>query len=62
MRALFVAAGPDIISGSTLQPFENVNVYPLVAEILGLEPPKVDGKLNVLSKILKNPPAIEEAP
>jgi predicted AlkP superfamily pyrophosphatase or phosphodiesterase len=61
MRALFIAVGPDIRSGSTLQPFENVNVYPLVARILGLNPPKVDGSLNVLSKILNNSPA-EEVP
>ena len=52
MRALFVAVGPDIRPGSTLEPFENVNVYPLVARILGLDPPKVDGSVNVLAKIL----------
>ena len=55
MRALFLAVGPDIRPGSTLEPFENVNVYPLVANILGLDAPQVDGRLNVLSKILKNP-------
>jgi alkaline phosphatase D len=56
MRALFIAVGPDIRPGSRLEPFENVNVYPLVAQILGLSPPKVDGSLNVLSKILKSNP------
>ena len=54
MRALFIAMGPDIQPGSKLEPFENVNVYPLVAKILGLPAPQVDGSLNVLSKILKN--------
>ena len=62
MRALFVAAGPDILPGSILQPFENVNVYPLVATILGLDVPKVDGNANVLSKILKNPPPEAQDP
>jgi alkaline phosphatase D len=52
MRALFIAIGPDIRPGSRLEPFENVNVYPLVAKILGLNAPKVDGNLDVLSKIL----------
>jgi predicted AlkP superfamily pyrophosphatase or phosphodiesterase len=61
MRALFLAVGPDIRPGSTLGPFENVNVYPLVAKILGLIPPKVDGNLNVLSKILVRP-STEDAP
>jgi len=61
MRALFIAVGPDIRPGSTLGPFENVNVYPLVAGILGLQAPQVDGSLNVLSSILKNP-VPEDAP
>ncbi len=52
MRAIFYAVGPDIRPDSTVKPFENVNVYPLVAHILGLDPPKVDGSLNVLSGIL----------
>src|SRR5271168_1847290 len=52
MRAIFYAVGPDIRPDSTVRPFENVNVYPLVAHILGLDPPKVDGSLNVLSGIL----------
>lgn len=61
MRALFIAVGPDIRPGTKLEPFENVNVYPLLANILGLNPPKVDGSLNVLSHILKNNP-IDDAP
>jgi predicted AlkP superfamily pyrophosphatase or phosphodiesterase len=56
MRALFLAVGPDIRPGSKLEPFENVNVYPLVAKILGLDAPQVDGSLNVLSNILKSNP------
>jgi arylsulfatase A-like enzyme len=56
MRAVFVAAGPDIRPGSKLEPFENVNVFPLLAKILGLDAPAVDGNLDVLSKILKNNP------
>jgi len=36
----------------TLKPFENVNVYPLIVKILGLESPPVDGSLNVLRGVL----------
>ena len=59
MKALFVAAGPDIRSGVALPPFENVNVYPLIAKILGLDITKsktgpIDGKLGVLGGILKS--------
>lgn len=58
MKALFVAAGPDIRPGVALEPFENVNVYPLIAKILGLDITNlktgpVDGKLSVLKGILK---------
>jgi predicted AlkP superfamily pyrophosphatase or phosphodiesterase len=54
MRALFLAVGPDIRPGTKLAPFENVNIYPLIAKILGLDAPQADGTLNVLSKLLKN--------
>jgi alkaline phosphatase D len=59
MKALFVAAGPDIRTGVALAPFENVNVYPLVAKILGLDITNlktgpIDGKLSVLGGILKS--------
>jgi predicted AlkP superfamily pyrophosphatase or phosphodiesterase len=59
MRAFFLAVGPDIRPGSKLEPFENVNVYPMVAKILGLDAPQVDGSLNVLSNILKSNPVDE---
>jgi len=60
MRAIFFAEGPDIRRGVTLKPFENVNVFPLITKMLGLESPKVDGTVNVLSNIL-TPSAAEEA-
>jgi alkaline phosphatase D len=62
MRALFLAVGPDIRPASTLAPFENVNIYPLLANLLGLNAPQVDGTLNVLSKILKNQPQEDNNP
>ena len=58
MKAIFFAAGPDIRPGITLEPFENVNVYPLVAKILGLDITNlktgpIDGTLGALGGILK---------
>lgn len=55
MKAIFFAVGPDIRSGVQLKPFENVNVYPFLAEILGLTLPAVDGTLDVLLPALKKP-------
>jgi alkaline phosphatase D len=58
MRALFVAAGPDIRPGVVLEPFENVDVYPLVAKILGLDITNlktgpIDGQLSGLEGVLQ---------
>ncbi len=53
MKAIFYAAGPDIRPGAAVeQPFENVNVYPLIAKILGLRVGVIDGNLSVLQGIL----------
>src|SRR5579864_2082970 len=53
MKAIFFAAGPDIRPGVTVAPFENVDVYPLITRILGLQPGPIDGNLSALQGILK---------
>ena len=52
MRAIFYAEGPDIRRGVTLKLFENVNVYPWLAEILSLDAPDSDGTAAVLDPAL----------
>lgn len=54
MKASFFAAGPDIVKGKTVTSFENVNLYPWVAHMLGLTPAKNDGSLNVLAGTLRD--------
>ena len=54
MKATFYAWGPAIKSGLTVPAFENVNVYPFITEILGLDyTEEIDGKKEVLHGILK---------
>lgn len=55
MRASFMAWGPAFKEGLRIDGFENVNVYPLIAHILGLkyEEGAIDGKLEVLRNTLK---------
>ena len=55
MRASFTAWGPAFKNGMTIDGFENVNVFPLVAHILGLQydEKSIDGKFEVLRPILK---------
>ena len=54
MKATFMAWGPEFKTNLVIDEFQNINVYPLVAEILGLkiEQP-IDGKLKVLKETLK---------
>ncbi len=54
MKASFFAGGPDLVHHKTLQPFENVNLYPWMAHMLGLQAPKTDGKLSVLEGTLRD--------
>lgn len=54
MKASFFAAGPDIVAAKTVKPFENVNLYPWIAHMLGLQTPKSDGSLNVLAGTLRD--------
>jgi predicted AlkP superfamily pyrophosphatase or phosphodiesterase len=54
MKASFFAAGPDIVHGRTVRTFENVNLYPWLAHMLGLTAPKSDGSLSVLAGTLRD--------
>ena len=54
MHATFYAWGPAFKTNLKIRGFENINIYPLIAEILQLKiTDPVDGKLNVLKPILK---------
>ena len=53
MYAIFYANGPAFRKGLTIKPFENIHVYPLICNILGLPiPAGVDGKAEVLAPVL----------
>lgn len=54
MHAAFFAWGPAFKSGLKIPAFENVHVFPLITEILGLEyTEKIDGKKKVLQNVLR---------
>ena len=60
MKASFFAAGPDLVEGKTVAPFDNVNLYPWMAHLLGLNAPKSDGSLNILSGTLRDGGSVPE--
>ena len=53
MEAIFFAAGPSFKEGATFPIMANVNVYPLIALLLNLEPAKNDGDIEVVKQLLK---------
>jgi predicted AlkP superfamily pyrophosphatase or phosphodiesterase len=52
MLAVFVASGPSIRPGVRLPVFDNVDVYPLLAKLVGVAPQPNDGKLSDLAPAL----------
>ncbi len=53
MHTIFYATGPAFRSNHTHPPFELVDLYPLIAHILNLEPAVVDGRLERVQGMLK---------
>jgi alkaline phosphatase D len=51
MNATFIAAGPTFPEGKTVAPFENVNVYGMIACALGITPAQTDGDAKVVETI-----------
>ncbi len=53
MAALFIATGPDFRHGVKHDSFDNVDVYPLMAKLLGVKPETNDGKLSDVADMLR---------
>lgn len=52
MQATFIAHGAAFKRGYTAEPFPNVDVYNIMARILGLKPAKNDGEMNRVKGML----------
>ena len=59
MKAIFFAEGPDVRQNVTLPKFDNVGVYPFLAQALGLTPPAIDGEVYELQAAI---PGQEDKP
>ncbi|MGB4858352.1 MAG: ectonucleotide pyrophosphatase/phosphodiesterase [Dokdonella sp.] len=51
MRALFLATGPAFAHKRVIAPFGNVDVYPMLARLLGLAPLPGDGAIDLLERV-----------
>jgi predicted AlkP superfamily pyrophosphatase or phosphodiesterase len=54
MHGIFIAGGPAFKKGLTIEPFENIQIYNLIAKILQLKPAQNDGKLEKVQSMLKS--------
>lgn len=55
MQATFIAHGEAFKKGFIAEPFENIQVYNLMCNILGLKPAPNDGDFMKVTNLLKNP-------
>jgi len=55
MRALFIAHGPAFKRGLVVPEFDNVDVYPLLTAILGINAAPNDGDFNAVKPMLAKP-------
>jgi predicted AlkP superfamily pyrophosphatase or phosphodiesterase len=53
MRATFIASGPAFRRAVKLKAFDNVDVYPLLARLVGVKPQPNDGSLSDLASALQ---------
>lgn len=53
MRAVFIAQGESFKKGKVVEPFENIHVYNIMANILGLKPARNDGESAVAREVLR---------
>ncbi|XP_056422536.1 ectonucleotide pyrophosphatase/phosphodiesterase family member 1 [Hyla sarda] len=55
MQALFIGYGPKFKHGVEVQPFENIEIYNLMCELLEVEPAPNNGTRGSLNHLLKQP-------
>jgi hypothetical protein len=54
MRAFFLISGPGVRAGAIVDDVRNVDVYPLMAELLDLRPARaIDGRPGRIRKLIK---------
>lgn len=53
MQVMFRACGPDFKKGYKSKGFVNVDIYPLLAQLLGITPAKTDGEMERVQDLLQ---------
>ncbi|XP_061560793.1 ectonucleotide pyrophosphatase/phosphodiesterase family member 1 [Phycodurus eques] len=55
MQAIFISHGPGLKSNTFVPPFENIELYNLMCDLLGIPPSPNNGTHGSLNHLLKNP-------
>jgi predicted AlkP superfamily pyrophosphatase or phosphodiesterase len=53
MAAIFIASGPGVRTGERVAAFDNVDVYPLLARLIGVTPLASDGNAATLAAVVR---------
>lgn len=56
MQTIFIGYGPGMNYKKTVAPFENIEVYNLLCDLMGINPAPNNGTHGSLNHLLKNPP------
>ncbi|XP_041951559.1 ectonucleotide pyrophosphatase/phosphodiesterase family member 1 [Alosa sapidissima] len=62
MQAIFIAHGPGLKYNTTVAPFENIEVYNLMCDLLGIRPAPNNGTHGSLNHLLKRPRLVPAYP
>ncbi|XP_001380405.1 ectonucleotide pyrophosphatase/phosphodiesterase family member 1 [Monodelphis domestica] len=62
MQAFFIAYGPAFKHNTKVEPFENIEIYNLICDLLNLKPAPNNGTHGSLNHLLKEPVHIPEHP
>ncbi|XP_072219029.1 ectonucleotide pyrophosphatase/phosphodiesterase family member 1 [Leuresthes tenuis] len=55
MQAIFIGYGPGFKENTVVRPFENIEIYNLMCDLLGIRPAPNNGTHGSLNHLLKNP-------
>jgi len=55
MHAIFLVTGSGVAAGRVIPSFENIEIYPYMSELLGLNPaPVIDGHRGRLAALIRS--------